>query len=297
MTTEPPSTTTTKAKVAGPLLTSCHSVLHIGDSTSESLVSPDYLPDPLQRLTARYAAVGVVSEDMQISGARSIVETYAGQPNAYTVAQQAVAAGYKGCWVVAMGVDDAADIAVGSNVEAPERIQRMMSVIGAQPVMWVAVRTRSRADRTPKPTWRPGTWPCSTPARHTRTCGSWTGRVRCRVPTTYPTASTTAQPALPSTPLRWLQGWPRRFPGRGRPHRAAWCPELPLNAKAFGSAGSVGWTMRFAFKTAPQHTNWADMLAVWQAADDIEIFESGWTFDHFYPDHSPTPMVRASRGG
>lgn len=25
------------------------------------------------------------------------------------------------------------------------------------------------------------------------------------------------------------------------------------------------------------------MLAVWKAADDIEVFESGWTFDHFYP--------------
>ena len=31
-----------------------------------------------------------------------------------------------------------------------------------------------------------------------------------------------------------------------------------------------------------RHT-WADMLAVWQAADDIDIYESGWTFDHFYP--------------
>ena len=41
--------------------------------------------------------------------------------------------------------------------------------------------------------------------------------------------------------------------------------------------------MRFAFKTAPQHTTWADMLEVWRAADDIELFESGWTFDHFYP--------------
>ena len=41
--------------------------------------------------------------------------------------------------------------------------------------------------------------------------------------------------------------------------------------------------MRFAFKTSPQHTTWADMLAVWKAADDIDIFESGWTFDHFYP--------------
>ena len=41
--------------------------------------------------------------------------------------------------------------------------------------------------------------------------------------------------------------------------------------------------MRFAFKTSPQDTTWADMLAVWRAADDIEVFESGWTFDHFYP--------------
>jgi F420-dependent oxidoreductase-like protein len=41
--------------------------------------------------------------------------------------------------------------------------------------------------------------------------------------------------------------------------------------------------MRFAFKTSPQNTTWADMLAVWQAADDIDVFESGWNFDHFYP--------------
>ena len=25
------------------------------------------------------------------------------------------------------------------------------------------------------------------------------------------------------------------------------------------------------------------MLAVWKTADDIDVFESGWTFDHFYP--------------
>ena len=41
--------------------------------------------------------------------------------------------------------------------------------------------------------------------------------------------------------------------------------------------------VRFAFKTSPQNTTWADMLAVWRAADDIEVYESGWTFDHFYP--------------
>jgi F420-dependent oxidoreductase-like protein len=41
--------------------------------------------------------------------------------------------------------------------------------------------------------------------------------------------------------------------------------------------------MRFAFKTSPQNTTWEDILTVWRAADDIEVFESGWTFDHFYP--------------
>ncbi len=46
--------------------------------------------------------------------------------------------------------------------------------------------------------------------------------------------------------------------------------------------------MRFAFKTAPQHTTWTDMLEVWRAADDIDVFESGWTFDHFYPIFSDT---------
>ena len=44
--------------------------------------------------------------------------------------------------------------------------------------------------------------------------------------------------------------------------------------------------MRLAFKTAPQHTTWSDMLDVWRAGDEIDAFESGWTFDHFYPIHS-----------
>ena len=41
--------------------------------------------------------------------------------------------------------------------------------------------------------------------------------------------------------------------------------------------------MRFAIKTGPQNTTWDDMLAVWREADGIDLFESGWTFDHFYP--------------
>lgn len=41
--------------------------------------------------------------------------------------------------------------------------------------------------------------------------------------------------------------------------------------------------MRFGFKTAPQETTWAAMRSVWEVADDLEVFESGWTFDHFVP--------------
>ena len=39
----------------------------------------------------------------------------------------------------------------------------------------------------------------------------------------------------------------------------------------------------FGIKTPPQHGPWADFLDVWRAADDIEVFESAWTMDHFYP--------------
>jgi F420-dependent oxidoreductase-like protein len=41
--------------------------------------------------------------------------------------------------------------------------------------------------------------------------------------------------------------------------------------------------MRISFKTTPQHTTWADLRDLWREADDIEVFDAGWTFDHFYP--------------
>ncbi len=41
--------------------------------------------------------------------------------------------------------------------------------------------------------------------------------------------------------------------------------------------------MRFAIKTRPEHTTWERIRDVWIAADDFEIFESAWNWDHFYP--------------
>lgn len=40
---------------------------------------------------------------------------------------------------------------------------------------------------------------------------------------------------------------------------------------------------RFAVKTPTHHTTWEQMLEVWKAADQIDLFESAWNFDHFYP--------------
>ncbi len=41
--------------------------------------------------------------------------------------------------------------------------------------------------------------------------------------------------------------------------------------------------MRYGFKTAPMNTTWSAMSDVWRVADDIEVFESAWNFDHFEP--------------
>lgn len=41
--------------------------------------------------------------------------------------------------------------------------------------------------------------------------------------------------------------------------------------------------VQFAIKTPPQHCTWQQMLDIWTAADDLEVFSAAWNFDHFYP--------------
>jgi peptidoglycan/LPS O-acetylase OafA/YrhL len=119
----------------------CRAVVHIGDSTSEGLTSTDYLPNPIQRMDSRYRQVGVSVEHFEIAGARSIVETYEGEPNAADVIRKWKADGYRGCWVLALGTNDTANVAVGSPVGRSERIREVMSLIGRQPVLWVDVKS------------------------------------------------------------------------------------------------------------------------------------------------------------
>jgi F420-dependent oxidoreductase-like protein len=44
---------------------------------------------------------------------------------------------------------------------------------------------------------------------------------------------------------------------------------------------------RHAVKTPPHHAAWSEFLDVWRAADEIEVFESAWNWDHFYPLREP----------
>lgn len=40
---------------------------------------------------------------------------------------------------------------------------------------------------------------------------------------------------------------------------------------------------RYAIKTPNHHTTWENMLGIWKEADQIEVFESAWNWDHLYP--------------
>jgi peptidoglycan/LPS O-acetylase OafA/YrhL len=131
----------TPAQAASSKRSSCTSVIHIGDSTSEGLTSAEYLPIASQRIEAQYADVGATTQHFEISGARSILETFEGMPSAKEVAEAWKNEGYKGCWVLALGTNDAADVAVGSTVDDQERIEMMMDTIGDEPVMWVNVKS------------------------------------------------------------------------------------------------------------------------------------------------------------
>jgi peptidoglycan/LPS O-acetylase OafA/YrhL len=134
-------TVTAKKAAADTHRTSCDGVVHIGDSTSEGLVSSEYLPNPKQLISAQYARVGATTQHLDVSGARSIYENFEGNPNAQEAAEAWKAEGFDGCWVLALGTNEAANVAVGSTIGYDERIDSMMSTIGEGPVMWVNVKS------------------------------------------------------------------------------------------------------------------------------------------------------------
>jgi hypothetical protein len=135
------TTTTSTTPRIDPTKTSCGHLAYIGDSVSLGMISAETLPDPSTRLDSRMAEIGVYDLRSEISGGRSIVETLTDQENAVDVALRLGADGFAGCWVVAIGTNDAANIAAGGARQADQRIALLMSAIGTDPVLWIDAAT------------------------------------------------------------------------------------------------------------------------------------------------------------
>jgi hypothetical protein len=105
-------------------------------------MSPSYLPNRADRVAAQYRRVGIRDVETDISGARSIVEVYKGEPNAFEATKARIDDGYDGCWVYAMGTHDTANQYVGGVVPLADRIARIMDLIDGQPALWLTAKTR-----------------------------------------------------------------------------------------------------------------------------------------------------------
>lgn len=129
--------------------TSCTSVVHIGDSTSigAANVARTLVEDPARRITAQYEAVGVEKVVEDVAGGRSMREhlkpeqMVAGESSANApeaVAQHAGELGEDGCWVINVGLNDAANMAkAGDFGQAAARIDAVMDAAQGKPVLWV----------------------------------------------------------------------------------------------------------------------------------------------------------------
>ncbi|WP_084106156.1 acyltransferase family protein [Demequina sp. NBRC 110056] len=138
-TTEPSTEPTAEPTTASDGMTSCVSVVHVGDSTSLGLVGEGTPTE--DQIPAQYHRVGVENVDTDVLGARSIVERWNGQPNAQEAVQKRVDAGYHGCWVIAMGINEVANQKVGGAYPLPQRIDLIMQKVGDDPVLWPTVKT------------------------------------------------------------------------------------------------------------------------------------------------------------
>lgn len=125
----------------------CKIVAHIGDSTSVGMTDPQVVPTADDQLPAKYKAVAGVEETIvDAVGGRAIVEQV-GEASRGVDAMRA-AAMRADCFVVALGVNDALNIASGSQVSADSRIEQMLAIADGKPVMWPTVKTTAAAEKT-----------------------------------------------------------------------------------------------------------------------------------------------------
>jgi hypothetical protein len=119
----------------GPSARACPRVAHVGDSLTAATVAP---------LTAAYLAAGSAAT-LDAYGGRAVLQKLAEDPK--TGKQAALdlrAGGFDGCWVVALGTNDTANVAAGAGYTRERSIDEMMAAIDPDRrarVLWVNVFT------------------------------------------------------------------------------------------------------------------------------------------------------------
>lgn len=121
--------------------TMCNTVIQIGDSTSVGLDNSLRVPSPTDRMTPQYRRVGAKKVYLDAANGRAVVEPAGGRPSGLEAIDDQRRRGHDGCWVIALGANDAARIAEGSHISADRRIDLVMHRLAGRPVLWPTVRT------------------------------------------------------------------------------------------------------------------------------------------------------------
>ena len=118
--------------------TSCTQLRYVGDSISVGMVSPRQVPEAKERLSARLADVGVKQASIDVSGGRAVFEPFQGRPTTLDVLP-ASSKGYSGCYLMAVGSNDAGNIGAGADRPLRLRIDTVMKRLGGRPTLWPMV--------------------------------------------------------------------------------------------------------------------------------------------------------------
>lgn len=118
--------------------TSCNELRYVGDSISVGMVSALQVPDAKERLSARLADVGVKQASIDVSGGRAVFEPFQGRPTTLDVLP-ASSKGYTGCYLMAVGSNDAGNVGAGADRPLRLRIDTVMKRLGGRPTLWPMV--------------------------------------------------------------------------------------------------------------------------------------------------------------
>lgn len=127
-----------------PGMSRCTSVTQVGDSTSLNADVASALPAADDTATAHYRRVGARDVRVDALSGRAVVD--GPSPDATAAVASQLAAGRHGCWVIAMGVNDAGAISSGSSVNADARIDAIMRQLQGQPVLWPTIASSNPAN-------------------------------------------------------------------------------------------------------------------------------------------------------